>query len=47
MSGTHSNAVIIEKTANIIGVVFTEIKSNNAKPVLWAIESEIRYRFQL
>ena len=25
MSGTHSNAVIIEKTANIIGVVFTEI----------------------
>ena len=41
MSGTHSNAVIIEKTANIIGVVFTEIKSNNAKPVLWAIESEI------
>ena len=27
MSGTHSNAVIIEKTANIIGVVFTEILS--------------------
>ena len=27
MSGTHSNAVVIEKTANIIGVVFTEILS--------------------
>lgn len=45
MFGMYSNVVIIEKTVNIIGVVFIEIKSNNVKFVLWVIESEIWYRF--